>query len=60
LREKKKKKRNSKGAFFPGQDMPCWLGQVGFSQLLGVINSSFMGQSLNLCVPNVLVHYYYG
>jgi hypothetical protein len=33
--EKGKKERNGRGAFFPGLDIPCWLCQVGFLQLLG-------------------------
>jgi hypothetical protein len=38
LREKKEKKvikRNGQGAFFQGQDIPCYLCRVGFLWLLG-------------------------
>jgi hypothetical protein len=35
---KKKKKETAGGLFFPPRpDTPCWLCQVGFSQLLGAI-----------------------
>jgi hypothetical protein len=42
--EKEKEKRKERkcrggvgGAFFPGLDMPCWLCNMGFLQLLGAI-----------------------
>jgi hypothetical protein len=36
-KKKEEKRRNGQGAFFPGQDMPCWLCHMGFSWLLGAI-----------------------
>jgi hypothetical protein len=36
-KEKEKEKETAMGAFFPGQDMPCWLCYVGVLQLLGAI-----------------------
>jgi hypothetical protein len=43
LEEKKKKKRNGQGSFFPGGDTPCYLCHVGFSKLLVTIKSCFKG-----------------
>jgi hypothetical protein len=36
-RKKKKRERNSLGAFIPGLDMTWWLCHVGFLWLLGAI-----------------------
>jgi hypothetical protein len=36
-----KKDRNVQGAFFPGQDMSCWLNCVVFLWLLGAIKGLF-------------------
>jgi hypothetical protein len=43
----KKEKRNGRGPFSPGLDMPCWLCRMGFLWLLGAIKDWFKDQSWN-------------